>query len=401
MIGGFLGEKAGWVWVQGFLATFAGIIWAVEGLVIPETYGPVLLRKRAALLSKLTGKVYISKIDHERPKVTNKEAFSTALGRPWILLCSEPIVLLLSIYMAIVYGTLYLMFGAFPIIYQEQRGWSQGVASLPFLSVLTGMMLALIYNIWDNQRYKRIHVKCHGFAPPEARLPPSMIGGIAVPIGLFWFAWTNQASLHWSVSVIASAPFGFGMVLVFLSIMSYLIDSYTIFAASALAANSIIRSCFGAVFPLFTTYMYHNLGIHWASCVPAFLALACVPFPFLLYRYGPGIRRRCKFAAEADDFMRMLQKEALNTNSAGKAALKSNVGADGAEAEEGYVPEDVQSRTAGSASLHELGRISSDSVALEPVVTYEGNPYDIDRVNTRSSAITNKSKSRSIKIWRQ
>jgi hypothetical protein len=394
VIGGFLGENSGWVWVQGFLATFAGVIWAVEGLVIPETYGPLLLRKRAARLSNLTGKVYISKIDSERPKVTNSEAFSTALGRPWLLLFAEPIVLLLSIYMAIIYGTLYLMFGAFPIVYQEQRGWSQGVASLPFLSVLTGMLLALVYNIWDNQRYKRIHVKCRGFAPPEERLPPSMIGGIAVPIGLFWFAWTNQASLHWIFSVVAAAPFGFGMVLVFLSIMSYLVDSYTIFAASALAANSIIRSCLGAVFPLFTTYMYHNLGIHWASCVPAFLSLACVPFPFLFYRYGPAIRRRCKFAAEADDFMRMLQKEAFTAAPAENAAPESNVGA---EAEEGYIQD--QSHSAGSTSLNEPRRLSSESLVLDPVVTYEGNPYDIDRVNTRSSAITNKSKSRSIKTW--
>jgi len=92
------------------------------------------------------------------------------------------------------------------------------------------------------------------------------------------------------------------MVLVFLSIMNYLIDAYTIYAASVLAANSVLRSLFGAAFPLFTTYMYNNLGIHWASSIPAFLALACVPFPFLFYKYGPAIRRRCKFAAEAERF---------------------------------------------------------------------------------------------------
>jgi len=105
--------------------------------------------------------------------------------------------------------------------------------------------------------------------------------------------------LHWSISIIATAPFGFGMVLVFLSIMNYLIDSYVIFAASVLAANSVLRSLFGAAFPLFTTYMYQNLGIHWASSIPAFLALMCVPFPFLFYKYGESIRLKCKFAAEA------------------------------------------------------------------------------------------------------
>jgi hypothetical protein len=100
------------------------------------------------------------------------------------------------------------------------------------------------------------------------------------------------------------------MVLVFLSIMNYLIDAYLIYAASALAANSVLRSLFGAAFPLFTSDMYKNLGIHWASSVPAFLSLACLPFPYLFYKYGPAIRQRCKYAAEAAEFLeRMQQKE--------------------------------------------------------------------------------------------
>jgi len=80
-------------------------------------------------------------------------------------------------------------------------------------------------------------------------------------------------------SIAAGAPFGFGMILVFLGVMNYLIDAYTIYAASALAANSVLRSLFGMAFPLFTSYMYANLGIHWASCIPAFLALMCLPMP--------------------------------------------------------------------------------------------------------------------------
>ncbi|PWY66713.1 MFS general substrate transporter [Aspergillus heteromorphus CBS 117.55] len=313
IIGGFLGESAGWKWVQGFLALFSGIIWLIQALLVPETYAPVLLRHRAAKLTSRspTGAIYTSKLDLSRGPISITSAFTTALLRPWILLFAEPIVLLLSLYMAIIYGTLYMLFDAFPIVYQSLRGWSEGIGSLPFLGVMVGMMTAVVYNMLDNTRYKRLHAKYHGFAPPESRLPPTMLGSITIPIGLFWFAWTNGPSLPWIISVIAAAPFGFGMVLVFLNIMSYLIDAYTIYAASVLAANSIIRSCFGAGFPLFTTYMYENLGIHWASSVPAFLALACVPFPFVFYKYGPAIRRRCKYAAEADDFMRGLAERTL------------------------------------------------------------------------------------------
>ncbi|KAI4085887.1 MAG: hypothetical protein LQ344_008047 [Seirophora lacunosa] len=221
------------------------------------------------------------------------------------------------------------MFGAFPIVYQRERHWTQGVGSLPFLSVLIGMLAAVVYTIPDNKRYQRAErnaiSKGASGAPPEARLPPCMVGSVCLPIGLFVFAWTNSPNVHWIVSVMFTAPFGFGMVVLFLSVMNYLIDAYTIYAASVLAANSVLRSLFGATFPLFTTYMYDRLGIHWASSIPAFLALACVPFPFLFYKYGPAIRMRCKYARAAVEVMERLQRqEESGENSWGKGKRSSN-----------------------------------------------------------------------------
>lgn len=369
------------------MAIFSGLIWIIGSLIVPETYAPLLLRKRAQRLSQITGKVYCSKLDLERGEVSVKDAFGAALLRPWILLFAEPIVFLLSIYMAIVYGTLYMLFGAYPIVFQEIRGWSEGVGSLPFLGVMTGMMIAVAANMWDNKRYIRVSKQHHGFAPPETRLVPTMVGGFAVPIGLFWFAWTNGTNVHWIVSIIAGAPFGFGMVLVFLSIMTYLVDAYTIYAASVLAANSVIRSCFGAGFPLFTTYMYHNLGIHWASCIPAFLAVACMPFPFLFYRYGPQIRRRCKYAAEADDFKRKLVESALQAGSK-----------DPDHSKEAEVAKQVnQTDGVGDENLDDGASMRTVSTDRHNDTMYQENPYDIDRVNTRNSAITQRSRSQSTK----
>lgn len=66
-----------------------------------------------------------------------------------------------------------------------------------------------------------------------------------------------------------------------------------------MAANSILRSAFSAAFPLFTTYMYKNLGANWATAVPGFVALFCVPFPIIFYRYGAAIRRRCRYSVQA------------------------------------------------------------------------------------------------------
>jgi MFS family permease len=103
-IGGFLGENKGWRWVMGLIAIFSGVLWVTQSVLVPETYGPVLLRKRAAALSKITGKVYSTKVDIQKGQISLKHIVLTTLTRPWILLIMEPIVLLLSLYLAIVYG---------------------------------------------------------------------------------------------------------------------------------------------------------------------------------------------------------------------------------------------------------------------------------------------------------
>ncbi|KAK6601838.1 MFS multidrug transporter [Botrytis cinerea] len=245
IVGGFLGETEGWRWVEGLMAIFTGVVWIIGSLTIPETYSPVILRRRANKMSSMTGKVYKSRAEVERGSKSISAEFKTALSRPWILLFTEPIVLLLSLYMAIVYGTLYMMFGAFPIVFQTGRGWSAGIGGLAFCGVAVGMISAVFYSLWDNKRYNATAARHNNAAPPEARLPPALVGSICLPVG--------------------TAPFGFGMVLVFLSVMNYLIDAYVLYAASVLAANSVLRSLFGAAFPLFTSCKYvqkpwHSLG---------------------------------------------------------------------------------------------------------------------------------------------
>lgn len=264
------------------------------------------------------------------------------------------------------------------------------------------MIFAVAYAIWDNKRYARLSDENDGFAPPEARLPPTMLAAAALPIGLFWFAWTNYPSIHWIVSIIATVPFGFGMVLVFLGLFNYLIDAYTIFAASVLAANSVLRSLFGAAFPLFTTQMYDALGIHWASSIPAFLALVCVPAPFLFYKYGAAIRIKCKYAAESDAFMRKMQAQMQQADSDEdeQTAEKNEAGArtdsedivdkakEHEEEREEQEQEAIDYSYEDAAEQPGFARIRTNQ--SRPSISgrrksYENNPFDLDRVNTRES----------------
>jgi MFS family permease len=342
----FLAVSQGWRWVQGLTTIFHAVVFFVGIVFIPETYTPVLLQKRAAKLSKMTGAVYKSHLAIGDSHRTAGQIFAKTMVRPWILLFMEPIVLLLSIYMAIstlplppppffaalriqglisffsVYGTMYMEFAAFPIVFEETLKWPQSTSGLSFLGMMIGQILGCAYSVLDDGRYKKVADRtAYGRPPPESRLIPAMVGAVTLPIGLFWFAWTNFPRIHWIVCQIGTVLFGFSHVSIFLSVVNYLVDGYTIYAASALAGNAVIRALFGAALyvphsslpnmiytleltknpdsPLFTTPMYQNLGIHWASSISAFLALACLPFPWIFYKYGPAIRRHCQYAAES------------------------------------------------------------------------------------------------------
>ena len=122
--------------------------------------------------------------------------------------------------------------------------------------------------------------------------------------------------------------------------------------------------------------MYTRLGIHWASTIPAFLALACVPFPFLFYKYGPSIREKCKYAAEAAAFMRELKEGKDDSSSTDEAEKERDAVDYSYEAAEDQ-PRFEEIKT-GANEENDDKRLK-----LQKTRSYTGNPYDIDHVATR------------------
>lgn len=295
---GFLDAYFGWRSLAVFIASLAGPTFIAMLCTFPETYAPTLLRQRAAKMEAITGKVHL--VDGVGEEKTMMKQLKIGALRPFMLLFLEPIVALLTAFLSVVQGTMFLLFAAYPIVFQTTRGWPQGIASLPFLAVALGIMIALFYAaLIDQKRYAKVVEKCNGRAPPEARLPPAMLGSVCLPVGLFWFAWTNDPSVFWLISVSAGVFIGFGMVLLYMSLTNYIVDAYLGYAASALAATTVVRSGAAAVFPLFTSQMYNDLGIHWASSVPGFMSVIFVPALLAFYKWGHIIRSKTRFAQEA------------------------------------------------------------------------------------------------------
>ncbi|CAN9180849.1 unnamed protein product [Alternaria alternata] len=297
--GGFITEShLGWRWTSWITLIMAGLFGGIGFFVVPETSAARILQLRAARLRRETGNdKYHAAADEN--KLTVDKVVNVYLLRPFIMFIQEPILALVTAYMSFLYGIVYLLFEAFPVSFHEERGWSLGVSQLPFGAFIVGILLGagcIAYSSATN--FTRAFHK-HGRVIPEERLPPMILGAIALPAGLFWFAWTSSPDITWVPQVLSVALLGFGCMVPFWQGMSYLIDCYGFYSNSAIAVNTFIRSFAGAFFPLFTHAMYHNLGVPWASSLLAFICVVFLPVPILFYIYGARIRKKSKWAPTA------------------------------------------------------------------------------------------------------
>lgn len=131
-----------------------------------------------------------------------------------------------------------------------------------------------------------------GRVPPEAMVSVICIAAVLAPIGELWFAWTCTPPVHWIWPILAGIPFGAGNTAVFIYASNYLAHSYGIYAASALAGNSIVRSILGGSLPLAGPAMYAKLNPHWAGTLLGLLQVAIIPIPVVFYKYGHKIRKK-------------------------------------------------------------------------------------------------------------
>lgn len=200
----------------------------------------------------------------------------------------------MTLYCSLVYGIQYLTFFAIPYIFRHERQWPTTTASLPFISMLFGITTAsvgvsIFYAKWYQPRFL-----ARGKVCPEDRLPPVIVGSFLLPAGLFWLAWTSDT--QWFAQVASLFFVGAGIMLIFAVGIVYIIDIYLPVSASAIAANTAVRSAAAAGLPLAAPKMYEALGTPWATSLLGFLTLLLIPAPFLFYRYGDHLRSTSKFA---------------------------------------------------------------------------------------------------------
>ena len=289
-------HESRWGFYTLLIAVFVCLVLVI--FTYPETYKPILLVRKAKRIRKETGDDrYYAPLEKQSKEVNFMTATFNNCKRPLGLLLRDPMVLTLCFYTGLCLAIIYMFFVAFPIIYM-QKVWSFTAVECAccYLSIATGIMLAAPSSILIQRRYMRKVEENNGVAYPELRLEPLKLGGIITPIGLMIFAWTLYSNIHWFGSLVGAAVFGMGVFFNFTSIFSYLIDGYRLYAASAMAANSLMRSYMAGIFPLFTRYMFLRLGVNWAAFLLAMLCVVMIPIPFIFNRYGATLRAKSPYA---------------------------------------------------------------------------------------------------------
>jgi multidrug resistance protein len=296
--GGFIAQNTTWRWVF-YATTIADAVIQISGLFfLQETYPPVLLHRKKVRLIKETGNEDLH-TEYDTPNRTIGVTLRISLIRPFKLLGTQIIVQVLAIYMAYLYGLMYLVLSTFPGLWETGYGESVGIGGLNYIALGVGFFLGTqICAPCQDRIYRSLKARNNGVGKPEFRVPLMIPGAILVPVGLFIYGWSAQAHTHWIVPDIGAAIFSAGTIVGFQCVQTYIVDSYTRYAASAVGAATVLRSLAGFGFPLFAPYMYAKLHYGWGNSLLAFIAIGLgIPAPFLLWFYGEKLRKRSTFAA--------------------------------------------------------------------------------------------------------
>jgi len=301
LTGAWVAERSDWRWV--FYATsMVDVVIQIAGFFfLKETFAPILLERKAVDIRKMLDDA--EKRKHVRTVFEGEHRrwqsiMAKALLRPFTLFAYEPILQLLGIYMAFVYGLLYLFLTTLPTTFEGVYQEAPGIAGLNYIALgigltgasqISGRLLDRVYVYFKNKNGDN--------GRPEYRLPPMMFGTAFLPIGLFLAGWTTENRVHWIVPDIGIAFVGAGIGLTFQGIQTYVIDAFTIYAASALAAITFLRSLAGFCFPLFAPAMYKALGFGKGDTILAIFAIVVgCPAPWLFWLYGERIRKASRHA---------------------------------------------------------------------------------------------------------
>lgn len=305
--GAYIVEGYGWRWTAWVTLIICGVVGVHAAVLLRESSHNRILMRRAAKLRRKTGNVNL-RARAEMASLDPQVLLRKYCTKPVRMFIQEPILIVMTIYLTLVYGTLYLSYQLFPKAFQN-RGWSKPTATLPFLSVGLGVLAALgVFSLFTMTWYKsrwlasqKVKTDEEGKSSssqikitPEHRLPPMILGAVILPPALLWFGWSGD--VHWASQLIACFFIGMALQVIFISGIVYIVDTYLMNTVSAISIHVMVRSLVSAMFPIVEGPMYEKLHINWSATLLAGLSAVIMVSPIVFMIYGSRIRSWSRFS---------------------------------------------------------------------------------------------------------
>ncbi|TQN72982.1 MFS transporter prlG [Colletotrichum shisoi] len=300
--GAYIAQDLGWRWSSWVSLVAAAPVTLIIALFNRETNPRVLVDRKVARLRAELGRpdlrsVYDHDDDRHRlpagtPRPTSSQLLVRGLVRPLKMLFLSPILFSVSLYCAFAYGVLYLLFSTIPLVFASTYGFSVGTAGLVYIPLGLGYVIGMaLFAALSDRTVVRMTKANGGVYEPEMRLPDCIYFAALLPVTFFWYGWTAEFETHWAAPVVGLLPFGVAILGIWQPIQAYVIDAYPSYAASGMAALTVLRSVVAAFLPMAGPPMYDALGLGWGNSVLGFVAVALIPVPTLIYRYGGRLRK--------------------------------------------------------------------------------------------------------------
>lgn len=305
VFGGFIGAvtKHSWRWTEWMDLGAASLVFVLILLTQRETFVPIFLEWKARQLRIITGDGrFLTEASLKPPSIWSR--LKRMVCRPFQVTATEPILILLTLWLTLVWVIMFTFLSGYKYIFGRKghiHNKSQGITGLCFAAMAVGLLLSSATVPLISLKLRRDQHKArqqgHDGLLPESRLWYGLVSAPAVPVALFWMAWTDSRTISIWSPLAASVLLGYGLLGMFTSSYEYIIHAYGSFSGPALSFNTFTRYVVAGIMVEVAPTMWRNPGVPFTLTTLGCISAVLVPVPYVFFYYGSRIRARSQYAS--------------------------------------------------------------------------------------------------------